>query len=519
MSAEKVDAGPFQSAWQFTFVDGLIVLLESLVLSMQLSITPLRFSRPLTDSSVFRYVAFEMTQGRMPYLDTFDHKGPLLYIINYAGMKLSFWRGLWPIEFLVLLLAVVFFFKTARLLTNRVLAHLVTLIAVVSVFMHLEGGNLTEEYALPFISYSMYALLDYYLNKKTTWLRVLLCGSCFGAVLLLRPNMIAVWAVFCLAICFRCIADREFNDLLSFFIYFALGCILLMAPIMIWIKSKGAMSAFLDTYIGFNSRYSQGSSGFLETNITRLNAFRTFLDNPITTTALLSIPFGLVCKRDGVTVISIYFLLSVFLCSISGYVFAHYGITIVPAEVCCLAMLAGKDAFVIAPSEKAVHSGSTFSRYRTAIGASIAKLIPLCALAYLVLASAAPSFASMYTMALAQLDENQSIVFDGEIGEAIDLVRQCTEPEDYITVCSNVDVIYLATGCQSASRYSYQTVGELDESIVDSYFAELEEQIPVAVVLPDSFFAEQRMNDFLSAHQFVEIGQTSDGWATVWSSQ
>ena len=36
-----------------------------------------------TDSSVFRTVAMMMRYGYMPYRDSFDHKGPLLYIIEF----------------------------------------------------------------------------------------------------------------------------------------------------------------------------------------------------------------------------------------------------------------------------------------------------------------------------------------------------------------------------------------------------------------------------------------------------
>ena len=34
-----------------------------------------------TDSSVFKTVALMMEKGFMPYKDSFDHKGPFLYII------------------------------------------------------------------------------------------------------------------------------------------------------------------------------------------------------------------------------------------------------------------------------------------------------------------------------------------------------------------------------------------------------------------------------------------------------
>ena len=35
-----------------------------------------------TDSSVFKTIAMMMEKGYMPYRDSFDHKGPLLYILR-----------------------------------------------------------------------------------------------------------------------------------------------------------------------------------------------------------------------------------------------------------------------------------------------------------------------------------------------------------------------------------------------------------------------------------------------------
>lgn len=45
-----------------------------------------------------------------------------------------------------------------------------------------EGGNFTEEYAMPFILWSLYIFLDYFLNEKVSGLRILLCGGMFAFV-------------------------------------------------------------------------------------------------------------------------------------------------------------------------------------------------------------------------------------------------------------------------------------------------------------------------------------------------
>ena len=44
---------------------------------------------PGQDSSVFIYVGNILKRGLMPYKDTFDHKGPLLYLLEYAGLFIS----------------------------------------------------------------------------------------------------------------------------------------------------------------------------------------------------------------------------------------------------------------------------------------------------------------------------------------------------------------------------------------------------------------------------------------------
>ena len=74
-----------------------VLLIIFAVTFLYLANNPLCFFRnaPLGgDSSVFITVAAVMKNGGMPYLDTFDHKGPLLYIINYTGLKLCDYKGI-----------------------------------------------------------------------------------------------------------------------------------------------------------------------------------------------------------------------------------------------------------------------------------------------------------------------------------------------------------------------------------------------------------------------------------------
>src|SRR6185312_6515334 len=44
---------------------------------------------PQDDGPVFAYIGWAMKRGLMPYRDIWDHKGPLLYYLQYAGFSLS----------------------------------------------------------------------------------------------------------------------------------------------------------------------------------------------------------------------------------------------------------------------------------------------------------------------------------------------------------------------------------------------------------------------------------------------
>lgn len=87
--------------WKICF--GYIFLALVAVLICTKSHTCLLFpSAPYKDSSVFRYVAYVMKKGGIPYRDTFDHKGPVLYLINYLGLLINL-NGVWIVEVIFML--------------------------------------------------------------------------------------------------------------------------------------------------------------------------------------------------------------------------------------------------------------------------------------------------------------------------------------------------------------------------------------------------------------------------------
>ena len=61
---------------------------------------------PGRDNGVFLYGGQQILLGKIPYLDFWDHKGPLIHYINALGLYLGngYRWGVWGIEFIFLAL-------------------------------------------------------------------------------------------------------------------------------------------------------------------------------------------------------------------------------------------------------------------------------------------------------------------------------------------------------------------------------------------------------------------------------
>ena len=80
----------------------IICFAISFLFAITLALSPFNNLSPGTDSSVFLYIGREMLHGSVPYRDLFDHKGVVLYFIEYLGYLIGFGNkiGVWIIELL-----------------------------------------------------------------------------------------------------------------------------------------------------------------------------------------------------------------------------------------------------------------------------------------------------------------------------------------------------------------------------------------------------------------------------------
>lgn len=175
-----------------------LLLITCILILFQSALVPFFNVVPVGDSSNFIYSASQILKGQLMYQEIFDHKGPFLYVIDIIGLLIHRYSGIWVLELISLFTASLVIYHTIRQFYNRfvsALSVILSLLFLVNKFG--EGGNYTQEWALPYISIAIYIFSQHFLKGKkfTLWQLGLLSVS-FVLTFLLQPNLIAVWIVF-----------------------------------------------------------------------------------------------------------------------------------------------------------------------------------------------------------------------------------------------------------------------------------------------------------------------------------
>lgn len=440
-----------------------------------------------TDSSVFRTIAMLMDCGYIPYRDTFDHKGPLIYILNWIGLQIAYYRGIWVVEFGALLVTFVFIYKMARLLCNKGMSLLILIIVASSLYQYFDGGNLVEEFALPFITISLYCYTKYFLTGNIKNWYIFLCGGCFGAVCLLRPNMVVIWGVFSLAVIIKCLSKKQYKNLFQFCGLFIGGMGIFVLPVLIWLFINHAFDDFIYDYFIFNLKYSGAGSNIF---FSRILSFMHFLNDILVLGAIIILGYQI--QREKYLSISygISFLLALYAVSMSGEYYAHYGMILVPMLVYPLGILGRKCS---------IKDGN--------FAYSFAK----SAITYLVIIVALPVWIGgmeHVVMCMLNSQENSRSQLTMNVVES---VVNHTEEDDKITVFGNWDIVYLLSGREPASKYSYQfPIGNVEPDIMEEYFQQINMTSPKAIVWQEAP-EDMRMQDFIEKKDYKQVFSSEEG--------
>ena len=240
--------------YAFLFIVVFILCLLTLYSS------PLYKGLPDIDSSVFQVMGKGMLEHKIIYRDLFDHKGPIVYIINAMGFFINNKYGLFIIEFIIFYIGTIFVYKTSRIVLSKKLSIIVNLLYMLISFRYFYGGNYTEEYAITFMSIAMYfiikVLYNKEINKKIYWIII---GATFTINLLIKPTYISIWMAFGIVQLISSIKDKKIKELIKNIGYMIIGILIISVPIMLYLIINNAVSSFIYAYINMNMKYSSSS--------------------------------------------------------------------------------------------------------------------------------------------------------------------------------------------------------------------------------------------------------------------
>ncbi|MDM0103610.1 hypothetical protein QTH97_01600 [Variovorax sp. J22R24] len=394
------------------------------------------------DSGVFVYTGMIMNSGGIPYVDSWDHKGPLLYIVNALGYLLTgSVKGTVLLEGLLLFGGLAVSMSLWRRLLPTFAVLLAATLFVLTYCATFELGNLTESWLIPFILVT-YSLAFVYLCDETVsnrlglldWLCISL-GVAMAVAMLTRLNNgmgLGLLALYLVVFGTR----HRLRSIVLMGVSYAV----IALPVLFWLYQKGAMSAFVDQYWSFNFAYSRGAS-----LMARVVSVYTLSQ------AVFLSPLGLGCLLMGGAVFlsntqvpkgkknSFHWLMFTIFCvellsqMASGRGYLHYASLATPALVLVLVGL--------------LNLGSGPGGFLSGVRKN-AKWAVLVVPAFVV-ALAPPAFAL-----LASLKQGTGVA-GSPASELVDYLQANTKPSDLVLVHGAETWLLAAAGRRSATSITY----------------------------------------------------------------
>lgn len=189
------------------------------------------------DSSFYSMVGRGILEGKVPYRDFFDLKGPYLFFIEAIGQFLHRDRlGIFLIQIPFTAASYILVYKIARLFLSRKKTLLVIATFFFLAISTYWGGNTLEEYCLPFNLACVYVTTKFIKSDRSVFPAryAVLFGISFGFMLFSKVTIASPVGAACLYFFFYFLCCRRYQEVGSLILYFLTGLLIAFAPVAVY---------------------------------------------------------------------------------------------------------------------------------------------------------------------------------------------------------------------------------------------------------------------------------------------
>jgi 4-amino-4-deoxy-L-arabinose transferase-like glycosyltransferase len=222
-----------------------------------LPVVPSIQQTPGRDSGMFLYIGQQLLEGKTLYRDLWDHKPPLIFLVEVVGLALGsggLW-GIWALQLLFVSMAAFFCLIILTDVFGGFTGTAASVAALLTLKIVLHGGNLTEEYALPF---QFGALVSFLKSRqsKNPLVMALFAGILVGLACMFKQNLIGVGAAIGAFLFLENLVGVHRRQWLSLS-GLAAGFGLVMLGVAAYFFFTGTFADFWDAAFLYNASYSQ----------------------------------------------------------------------------------------------------------------------------------------------------------------------------------------------------------------------------------------------------------------------
>lgn len=222
------------------------------------------------DTAQFLTIGKAWYLGKIPYIDMFDHKGPIIFFIDMLGFTITNGNkaGVSIIQIIFMLCTISAIFEISQFVTrNNYYGVFAVIVTLVSMKMNYIEGNSVEEYCLPFLCWSTYGLLVWYNGdrKEHNCKWALFYGITASVCLLTRVTNIVPICGGIFVICIYLLRYKYIKNLLENAFSFIIGFLIILIPFVIYFGIKGGLYDMFYSTLLYNFEYSKGCQPWILT--------------------------------------------------------------------------------------------------------------------------------------------------------------------------------------------------------------------------------------------------------------